>query len=223
MMEQMIGKNFVFVVSALICFFSVSAFAATVQVPAQNIPNGFEFVGNLRPTFYWITLETQSSSPRSENVLDVQGNILAKVTASYFASLKLEGTGRLLDGRVLNFAQFVNMKSGKREIRFRVCGPEAPYGYGYEGRILNAFHSLAVDPRLIPLDSQVFIPAAVGARLPDGTRHNGIFQAVDIGSAIQDYRMDVFTSFGDQSAVFEKNGLNNMKLTPVYVKKTTNK
>ena len=77
--------------------------------------------------------------------------------------------------------------------------------------------SVAVDPKVIPIPSRVYIPAAKGAALPDGSIHDGYFEAVDIGDAIQNQRIDVFTAMGDQSAVFEKHGLSNMKPTAVYL------
>ena len=98
-----------------------------------------------------------------------------------------------------------------------VCPPSAPYGYGLENFVLKPFRSVAVDPSVVPIPSRVYIPAAKGALLPDGSVHDGFFEAVDIGEAIQNQRIDIFTAMGDQSAVFERHGLSNMKATPVYL------
>ena len=182
------------------------------------VPPGFDKVGDLKPTYYWIALEAQSTDPRNRNIIDINGGVIARVTARFFSELQLEGTGRLLDGRMVNFHQFVQTPNG-REIRYRLCGPEAPYGYGYEDRPLVPFRTVAVDPRVVPLDSKIYIPAAVGARLPDGSIHDGYFDALDIGGAITDLRVDVFTSFGDQSQVFIRNGMTNMRAIPVYVRR----
>jgi 3D (Asp-Asp-Asp) domain-containing protein len=176
-------------------------------------------LGTLGPSFYWIALEKKTSEPRDQKVLDESGNLITTVALSFYKNLKLEGTARLLDGRVLNFKSVVTNPDGTREVRYQVCPKSAPYGYGLGDRKLEAFRSVAIDPSVVPMDSMLYIPAARGAKLPDGTIHDGMFRAVDIGSAIIDRRIDVFTSFGDQSAVFDKNGLIHGKQTEVFLVK----
>jgi 3D (Asp-Asp-Asp) domain-containing protein len=67
------------------------------------------------------------------------------------------------------------------------------------------------------LGTKIFIPEAKGAKPPDGTIHDGVFYALDVGDAIQNRRIDIFTSFGDQSKVFSQHGLTNMKATEIFV------
>jgi 3D (Asp-Asp-Asp) domain-containing protein len=156
-------------------------------------------------------LETNDGQAKTNSLLDVDGNLIARVSNKFLASLRLEGTGRLLDGRTVNF--FIRVGN---QIRWRICPPSAPYGYGLQEYVLKPFHSVAVDPNVVPIPSRVYIPSANGVLLPDGTIHDGYFEAVDIGDAIQNQRIDVFTSFGDQSALFEHHGLTNMTPTAVY-------
>lgn len=179
----------------------------------------YKFIGKLGPSFYWIALEENSTGDKTEKVLDVKGKTLARVSKDFLRHLKLEGTGRLKNGKLLNFADWHIKPDGTKEIRFRYCGKDAPYGYGYANRKLRAFKSVAVDPEVVPLDSILFIPQARGAVLPDGTIHDGYFEAIDVGTAIINRRIDVFTSFGDQSSVFRKNGLQHGVATDVYVVK----
>lgn len=179
-----------------------------------------QLIGKLRPSFYWIALETNDGKPKDQKLLDVDGNLLATVSATYLKKLNMEGTGQLLDGRIINFKARLTHPDGSKEIRWRICDPKvAPYGYGYADIPLNAFRSTAVDPKVIPLGSQIYIPAAVGAVLPDGSVHDGFFTAVDIGDLIQDKKIDIFTSFGDQSKVFESMGLETGKITDIYLVK----
>lgn len=170
-----------------------------------------EKVADLKPTFYWVAVEPKDNLPKKIELKDVNGRVLARVSEPFFKNIRLEGTGKMLDGRIINF----HMRVGD-EIRWRVCPPSAPYGYGLEEYLLRPFRSVAVDPKVVPIPSRVYIPAAKGARLPDGTIHDGFFEAVDIGGAIQDKRIDVFTAYGDQSIYFSRNGLTNMKATAVY-------
>ena len=184
--------------------------AAHAQAPLDDLPPNLKKIGDLRPTFYWVALET-SEQTKANKLLDVDGNLLATVGNKFLANLRMEGTGKLLDGRIINF----HAKVGN-EIRWRICPPSAPYGYGLLEYALKPFHSVAVDPNVVPIPSRVYIPAAKGAVLPDGTIHDGYFEAVDIGDAIQNQRIDVFTSYGDQSQLFEHHGLTNMTATAVY-------
>jgi 3D (Asp-Asp-Asp) domain-containing protein len=181
--------------------------------PFQNdLPPNLKKIGDLKPTFYWVALETVDGQPKNNALLDINEKVLAMISDKFLKGISMEGTGKLLDGRVINFHVRVN-----KQIRWRECPPSAPYGYGLEDYVLKPFHSVAVDPNVIPIPSRVFIPAAQGAVLPDGSIHDGYFEAVDIGEAIQNQRIDVFTAMGDQSSVFERHGFSNMKATPVYL------
>lgn len=180
-------------------------------------PKNLRKIGDLRPTFYWVALEKDDGSQKSVPLKNMSGDVIARVSPKFHKDIRLEGTGRLLDGRVINFDGRVPLAGGGQEIRWTFCGREAPYGYGLDRRILVPFRSLAVDPTVVPMDSKIYIPKAKGIPLPDGTIHDGYFQAVDIGDAIKSKRIDVFTSFGDQSAVFEKNGMSNMVPVEVFL------
>lgn len=204
------------------CLFFASALALALEllpfsvahadeVPAEVQPFELKKVGDLKPTFYWVALETKDGQPRNNALLDVNGRVLVNVSAKFLKELRMEGTGRLLDGRIINFHARVG-----NEIRWRFCPPSAPYGYGLEDYVLKPFRSVAVDPNVIPIPSRVYIPAAKGTKLPDGSIHDGFFEAIDIGQAIQNQRIDMFTAMGDQSAVFERNGISNMKALAVY-------
>lgn len=182
-------------------------------------PPNLQSIGFLRPSFYWIALETDDGEKRAKRLLDPDGNLLATVSEKYFKSLSMEGTGRLLDGRVINFKLRLTNPDGSKEIRWRICGPDAPFGYGYEDALLREFRSVAVDPTVIPLGSKVYIPAARGVKLPDGSTHDGVFDAVDIGDLIQNKKIDIFTSFGDQSSVFERSGLETGKNVEIFLVK----
>ena len=205
-------------VLALACLFTTTSFANPKPLPPVDTSK-MQSLGMLGPSFYWIALEPKGDTPKDQKIMDMDGNVMVMVGAKFFKSLTTEGTGRLLDGRMLNFKGKIQRPDGSWEYRYRWCGPEAPYGYGFEERPLEPFRTLAVDPTVVPLDSVLYIPAARGATLPDGTIHDGYFKALDIGSAIIDRRIDVFTSFGDQSVVFDRNGLQHAKPTEVFLVK----
>ena len=187
-------------------------FAAPDHRNAKDLLPGLTKIGDLKPTFYWVALEENDGQPRDKPLKDKDGNVMAHVSAKFLAGLKMEGTGKFLDGRIINFHVRVD-----GEIRWRWCPPSAPYGYGLEDYVLKPFRSVAVDPNVVPIPSKIYIPAAVGARLPDGSVHDGYFEAIDIGAAIQNKRIDMFTAYGDQSIVFRRHGITNMKPLEVYL------
>ena len=190
---------------------------SVTAVATPAIPRKLKSLGHFKPSFYWIALEKDDGLPRNKPVLDMDGNILAMVSEKFMKELKMEGTGRLLDGRLLNYHGRVTLADGKTEIRFRFCGSEAPYGYGYEDIPLIPFRSLAVDITVIPIGSKIYIPSVKGAKLPNGEIHDGMFTALDIGDAIKNKRIDVFTSFGDQSKVFRDVGMTHMKAVEIFL------
>ncbi len=77
---------------------------------------------------------------------------------------------------------------------------DAPFGLGTGGYKLVPFKTIAVDKNKFPIGTVLFINAAKGAKynLPNGQDavHDGYFLAADVGSAIKDNHIDVFTGVG---------------------------
>lgn len=59
--------------------------------------------------------------------------------------------------------------------------------------------TLAVDPTVIPRRTVVFIEETVGLLMPDGTKHDGLWYATDIGGAIKGSKVDLYTGQGSTS------------------------
>lgn len=198
------------------CFVATHAHAARPEFDTPD-RNRMKKIGDLKPTFYWIAMEKADGESKIRPLKDMEGNILAMVTDKFYREIRMEGTGKMLDGRVINFEGRVKLPDGTTEIRWVVCPPEAPYGYGVDKIPLVPFRSVAVDPTVVPIGSRVYIPKAVGAKLPDGSIHDGLFMAVDIGDAIKNKRIDMFTEFGDKSYVFREAGIENMRAMEVFL------
>jgi 3D (Asp-Asp-Asp) domain-containing protein len=71
------------------------------------------------------------------------------------------------------------------------------YGDGVKGLVLVPYRTIAVDTLTFPIGSVIYIPAARGqsVTLPDGStaKHDGYFFAGDIGGAIKQNHIDVFS------------------------------
>ena len=59
--------------------------------------------------------------------------------------------------------------------------------------------TVAVDPRVIPRRTKLFIRETVGMRLADGSIHDGYWYASDTGGAIKGQKIDLYTGHGSGS------------------------
>jgi len=181
-------------------------------------------VGSFRPTFYCLADESNgryAGLPADAEILDIYGRTIARVCGEFKRKADLEGSARLIDGRVINFAG-----RAPDGIRYRVVyGAEyglgaanAEYTSSTEPYKLIPYRSVAVDPKQIPLGSVLFIPRAEGVPLPGGEEHDGYFLAHDVGGAITSQRIDLFVGTEeDVRNSFTRNGLSNMAPVQVYL------
>ena len=76
------------------------------------------------------------------------------------------------------------------------------HGVGHKdslGCSLAAMRTVAVDPKVFPRHSILFIKETVGLKMPDGSTHDGYWYASDVGGAIKGARIDLFTGAGAAS------------------------
>jgi 3D (Asp-Asp-Asp) domain-containing protein len=157
--------------------------------------------------FYWLSLEADyddpanGNVPRSGRVVAVPKNTFVELYTPdgfYFGrvperfawSLRLEGSGLMKDGRIVNY-------TGKCPYGYGTCFEqldvgEHPFGRGAGLRPLIPFKSVAVDPRLVPIGEPIYIPEFDGLVLPDGSIHDGCVRADDTGGGIKRRKMDFF-------------------------------
>ena len=185
-------------------------FAFVLTAPALAAPP--KKVGRALMTFYWVIDE---SSPRyrgsrSAVLRDVRGRVIAETNRKFKTDLVMEGTGWLRDGRTVMYEKKVEGES-----RFRITSSK--YGLGITGCDLIPYRTLAVDPRFVKLGSKIYIPQLKGARLPDGTIHDGIFVANDRGH-FGGSHIDVFIGAGPSaSRPFVRRGYGSRSRVTVYV------
>jgi 3D (Asp-Asp-Asp) domain-containing protein len=158
--------------------------------------------------FYWLVLESDydmpvaaSTAPRSGRRKKVpdntwvelytpEGFFMQHVREAFAWALRLEGTGLMEDGRIINY-------TGKCPYGYGTCFEqldvrEHPFGRGAGMRPLIPFKSVAVDPRLVPIGEVLYIPEFDGLVLPDGSIHDGCVRADDTGGGIKHKKMDFF-------------------------------
>ncbi|WP_209316070.1 MULTISPECIES: 3D domain-containing protein [unclassified Brevundimonas] len=59
-----------------------------------------------------------------------------------------------------------------------------------------AMRTVAVDPKVIPRRTRLFIRETVGLRMADGSLHDGYWYASDTGGAIKGQKIDLYTGHG---------------------------
>ncbi len=170
---------------------------------------GYPLVGDLQWAlrFYWLALESDYDDPRSGSVpksgrvaavplntwvelYTPDGYFMTHVPERFAWALRLEGSGLMRDGRVINYTGACKYGYGTCFEQLRI--DEHPFGRGAGQRPLIPFKSVAVDPRLIPIGEPLYIPEFDGLQLPDGSIHDGCVRADDTGGGIKKRKMDFF-------------------------------
>lgn len=180
-------------------------------------------IPDLLPTMYYIAKESSTNckgkyggvvydgSERSA-VRTLEGEAIATVCTRFLKVLSMEGSAVLNDrGRGPQVVNFSGRVSG--ESRFHVLD-RCIYGEGVKRDLcLLPYHTLAADNKVHAIDDIIFVPKAVGLKLPDGTTHAGYFIVRDTGGAftgIGSKRVDMFTGTDpDYANVFQANGFDH--------------
>lgn len=197
-------------------------FSPTVQTtvisPVRNLPPAWLFegvgeeqevrtaryLGQFKVTYYWVVEEKDYPKGRSTPLYTVNGKLIGRFSAAFVKDFKRESAARLSDGRRLSYL--------KRQDRVQVV--EKFLGNG--GYTLTELKSVAVDPRLIPLGSKIYIPQAENVVIK-GKRHTGIFYAHDIGSSVQGKHIDIFLGDKENITAFTSRGMPSSGSVDVYL------
>jgi 3D (Asp-Asp-Asp) domain-containing protein len=161
---------------------------------------GYPLAENLgfRLRFYWLaregdfdeTDEIQGADVDEVDLYTRDGMFLGAYSYKFAWHLRMEGSGLLLDGRVLN--THGNCKFGLGKC-FETLDPvRHPFGRGAGQRPLIPFKSVAVDPKVVPIGEPIYIPELDGILLPDGSVHDGCVRGDDTGGGIKKRKMDFF-------------------------------
>lgn len=169
--------------------------------------------GGYKMTCYWLAWESEyASEPYDVDIYTRQGFHIGRFPRAYVFELKMEGSGILRDGRVINYDGACSYGVGTC---FTQLDPrEHPLGKGGQQRALLPFKSVAVDPRFVPLGTTLYLPELRGLVLPDGTTHDGCVRADDTGGNIRRHELDFFVESYDNYKFLEDRLWNDHHVTP---------
>lgn len=130
------------------------------------------------PDSEFVTLYTRTCEP------------LAEVTAKFAAAAAMQGTGRLRDGRLVNFA-------GRCDCGYSPCFRKGrgPWGRTSSGLNVRPFRTVATDPAVVPAGTWLYVPALAGKHVPGAAPwgnfiHDGCLLAADTGEGIRGHQID---------------------------------
>ena len=168
-------------------------------------------VGRALVTFYWV-IDERSPEYRGDAsavLRDPGGRVIARTHKQFKLDLVRQGSGWLRDGRTVIYIKKVGDES-----RFRIS--TAKYGLGSTGCRLIPYRTIAVDPQFVRLGTRISIPQLKGARLPDGTIHDGMFIAADRGH-FRGAHVDLFVGAGSAAArPFIRKGYGSRSRVTIY-------
>ncbi len=157
-------------------------------------------IGTVWNTYYWLALEEEHPGPKTVELLDQACEPVGTVSEDYADALCIEGSGRLDDGTVVNYASLCDCgrpcSSGNIICWSALDANDFPWGQGAFGNALVPLRSLAVDRDVIALRTVVYIEEFDGLEIPslggvEGFTHDGCFRADDVGGAIEDDHIDI--------------------------------
>ncbi|MEM6995422.1 MAG: D-Ala-D-Ala carboxypeptidase family metallohydrolase [Myxococcota bacterium] len=167
---------------------------APVSQAGEGEPGSY--IANFQLTFYWVTNSDEYNGPNNTAIKKASCSTIATVPSAFASALKLEGTGKLPDGRIVNYHKSCGCSSYGCYV---VAGDEYPWGIGVQNRPLHPMRSIAVDKNRIAYGSWVYAPELDGYEIPDGPWgsfvHDGCLRADDTGSAINGYHIDFFAGY----------------------------
>ena len=164
-------------------------------------------------TYYYKAEEDKFSGPKNTGLFDANCNKIADVSKAYSDSICIEGSGKLSDGRVLNYAKKCNCGSpcptGGTICYSSLDTNKFPYGIGNRNNALVPLRSLAVDTRVVANNTLIYLKEFDGLDIPKvgdigGFKHDGCFRADDVGGAIKNDHFDVFAGTSAMHTELEK-------------------
>ena len=169
-----------------------AAAAADIDAPPPPPPGAARGIFEL--TYYWVTAESDFTGTATEPIYDDRCTVLATVPPEFARSLRLEGTGRLVDGRVVNTDGACGCP---RSPCFAEVDRDHAWGYGVQDRALVPYRSVAVDRKVVPIGTKLWVAELDGVAMPGdppwgGFVHDGCVVATDVGGGIDGAQLDWF-------------------------------
>jgi hypothetical protein len=152
-------------------------------------------LGVFELTYYWVAYEGDFDPAPTTDVGDCGGQTIATVPTEFADALKLEGSGKLLDGRLLNIGGCGC--GGGYDCFIELDPRQFPWGQGSQSNPLMPYLSIATDTAVLSTGTWVYAADLDDQELPDGSTHDGCLRADDVGGGIDGMHIDWFVGLRD--------------------------
>ena len=157
-------------------------------------------LGTFRNTYYDFPTETEHTGEQVD-LFNASCESIAKVPRGFFEAVCVQGSGLLAVGRTVSFAKrdcecAEVCPRTDQKICFDSLDPAVfPWGRGALGKAITPQLTVAVDDKVIPMNTPIYIPDYDGLpRDPaQSSFHDGCFIAQDRGSKVVGRHVDIFT------------------------------
>jgi len=196
------------------------------EEPVEEESDG-EFLGTFKWTHYWIVFEDDFPGAKNTKLVHWKDcSVIAWVSKNYYDQIKVEGTGFLSDGRLIN--KYGNCPSACNMSGYKcfneVDKQEAPFGHGSQDNPLRPYISVASDVNVVPFGTVLYVPALDGVEMPDEHNmidyapfvHDGCVVAEDEGSSIDGYHLDFFSATHADYLIIDE-AMNDIGKVDVYI------
>jgi hypothetical protein len=164
------------------------------------VASGARRLGKFRNTYYDFPVEGDYDG-RGVALFDPSCRRVAEVPEGFHDAVCVQGSGLLDDGRPVSFARRncgcakLCPRTGQRICFEALSGNDYPWGRGAMGRAIVPLLTVAVDSKVIPLGTPLYIPEYVGMPrdLEETSEHDGCFIAQDRGLKVRGQHVDIFT------------------------------
>jgi hypothetical protein len=146
-------------------------------------------------TYYWVAYEGDFDPTPTTDVGTCGGQTIATVPTEFADALKLEGSGKLLDGRMINIGGCGC--GGGYDCFIELDPVRFPWGQGSQSNPLQPYLSIATDTAVLSTGTWVYAPGLDGQTLPSGETHDGCLRADDVGGGIDGTHIDWFVGLRD--------------------------
>jgi len=160
--------------------------------------------GTFRNTYYDFPAES-ASSPKAAKVFDATCKLIQPVAQEFHDQVCVQGSGRLSTGETISFARrdcacaAICPRTNQKICFEKLDAKRFPHGRGATGDPVTPLRSVAVDDKVIPLRTPLFIPEYKGLPGPGGKPHDGCFLAEDRGLKVVGRHVDIFTGSPSQT------------------------
>jgi hypothetical protein len=146
-------------------------------------------------TYYWVAYEGDFEPAPTSDISTCDGQTIATVPTEFADALALEGSGRLLDERMINIGGCGC--GGGYDCFVELDAVQFPWGQGSQSNALVPFLSIATDTAVLAFGTSIYVPDLDGQPLPGGGTHDGCLLAADVGGSIDGMHIDWFVGLRD--------------------------